>query len=177
MVKKLLKFFAYFLFFIFALIAFLPKTNLYYLAEKNIKPLGAVISDEQIDEHLFSLELKHSQLSFQGVDSAKIDELEIRLFAFYNTIEAKNILLSSMASSFVPLRIKEAKVSYSVIDPLHIKLYAKGEFGEIRGAINLKEKRLTSVLHPSKLMLSRYQNTLREFKKDKKGGYRYDQAF
>ena len=176
MVKKFLKFLAYTIFFLFALVVFVPKSSLYFLMEHNIKPLGVVVSNETLHENLFSLDVQHAEVSVKGVDAAEIKNIHIILLGLYNQVIFQDIKLSSMAASFVPLHIKDAKISYTVIDPLYIKGYAEGDFGKATLMFHLKDFHLKAILHPSKLMLQKYRTSLREFKKAKNGEYRYDKA-
>jgi hypothetical protein len=174
---KLLKFFAFATFFVLALIYFVPKQSAYYAAEKEARKYKVVLSGEEIVENAFSLELNHSSFSYSSIESATIGSLNVKLFGLYNAISASDIRLSSVAKAFVPLRIDEMKVTYGVFDPLNALFSARGEFGALEGKFNLKDRNVSVILKPSPLMSSKYQNTMREFKKNEKGEYEYDKIF
>jgi len=142
--------------------------------EHQIKPYGIVLSDETLQEHLLTLEVKHIHLNIQGVEGAKIERTKMMLLVVYNTIEAQNIELASMASSFLPLHIESAKVSYSIINPFIVTGDAKGAFGVAHAEFSLQKQTLHVVVRPSKLMLQKYKTTLRELKKTQEGEYIYD---
>jgi hypothetical protein len=176
MVKKLLMFLVYMLFFFFALVMFTPKASLYFFMEKNIKPFGVVISNETLDERLFSLGVANLEVSIKGVDAAVAQKADITLLGFYNEVKVEGIKLSSMASSFVPVDIGEIKLHYTPFDPLFITGDAQGKFGKADISLSLRDFHLKVVLHPSKLMLQRYRNSLRQFQKTQNGEYIYDKS-
>ncbi len=177
MVKKIMKFFAYMVFFVVALLYFFPKVSLFYFLEQQLQPLDLIVSSEKLKDTGFILKVQDGVVSFKSIESAKIKEIEIGLFVLYNTIKIQDITLSSTASSFVPLKIEEGEIIYSVIDPLHVNARLQGEFGKLRASYNIVERSVELVLEPSKLMLNDYRATLRSFKKDEKGEYIYEKTF
>jgi len=177
MVKRLGVFLAYTAFFIGALMIFVPKTSLYFLLEKEIKPLGVVISDEKIKEHFLDLEINHMNISVKGIDSAKIEKASVELLGFYNTLALHTITLSSVASSFIPLHIESVYLRHNIINPLIVDINADGEFGKMVAKVNLKTRSLHAIVKPSQLMLQKYRTSLRELKKTKEGEFVYDVSF
>jgi hypothetical protein len=177
MVKRLGLFIAYSIFFIGAVIIFMPKTNTYFLMEKQIKPLGVVISNETFEENFFDLIVKNMDISVKGIDSVHVNQTDMMFLGVYNVVDLKGIILSSVASSFVPLHIQHIKILYSIFNPLKVKIFAEGEFGSLQAHINLKEFHAYVDVQPSKLMLQKYKRSLRELKKTKDGSYVYDYAF
>lgn len=164
-------------FFIAAVVLFLPKKNLYYFAEEELAKFKTVIAHEQVNEGLFSLNLKHADVYVEGIRVAKVMEASLAVYIVHNALEAHRIRLSGMAKNFLPTRIETLKVSYDLWDPFEIRLMAKGEFGEAEGNYLLKTRKLTVVLHPSKMMRNSYKNLLRQMKKKKNGEYAYEQRF
>jgi hypothetical protein len=174
---KIVKFFGYVAFFMLSLMYFTPKESIYYFAEQTLKNYKVVISDEAVIDRGFTLRLEHLDVYVESIESAKIDEVEIALFGLYNKVEAKNIFLSSVAASFLPVKIDDIQIVYSVLSPLKATLNAVGEFGEVHGVVNIKEKKVVLVLKPSKLMRSRYTKTLRNLRKTADGEYEYVKNF
>jgi len=171
---KLLKFLSYSLLFIIALIYFIPKISIYYFLETELKKFDTIVSKEELIDTGYSLKVKDATISLKSVDTAKISELDAKLFIVYNMINVNNIYLSSVASTYVPLKIENLKILYTVINPINLEAKAYGEFGEIYARVNLLESTLYVRLTPSKLMLKKYQRTLKMFKKSKKGLYIYE---
>jgi len=174
---RLLKFLAYILFFMFALIYFLPKQSLYYLAEHELQKQQVILSNEEIIEKAFSLELQHADITYQSISSAEIGSIDIKLLLFFNVINIHDINISSLASTFIPLNISRVEVKQTLLNPLNIFFKASGEFGEAQGVLHILDKNVSLILKPSSLMLKSYRSTLRELHKNKKGEYQYDQTF
>ena len=177
MVKKLSIFLAYTLFFMAALIYFTPKISIYYFLEKELQKQGVVISAEEAVDSGFSLQLSHANISYKGVDSAKVASLEVNIFELYNSVNVQDILLSSAAESFVPLTINTIYVSYSILNPLQVTGSAQGEFGSLEMEYTILENLVQITLEPSKLMLKNYKSTLGNLVKSEDGGYSYVKTF
>lgn len=177
MVKKLYKFLAFSLFFILAVMYFTPKVSVYYFAEEMLKEYGIIISKEEAVDNGLTLTLSHGIVSFKGIDSATLDELNIKLFGVYNSLDVNGVLLSSTAAAFVPLKIEHIEASYSVINPLYAIASAEGEFGSAELEFSILDNSIHLLLKPSKLMLQKYKSTLRNLKKNEEGEYVYDKTF
>lgn len=174
---KTLKLLGYTLFFILLLIYFIPKESLYYFVEKELQKEQVVLSDEEIVENLFSLELRGAKLSYRTIESLEVEMISVDIFLLYNSISLEGIKLSSTASSFVPLHLKKIDFSYTIFDPLVVSAKADGEFGEAEGEFNILDRNITMVLTPSKLMLKNYKSSLKNLSKNESGEYRYVQSF
>ncbi len=177
MVKKIVLFFAYTLFFIVALMYFTPKSSIYFALEEQLNKYDAVISSEEIKDSGFTFEIKNANLSLKSIDSATISHTSIKIFALYNSLGLKDILLSSTAKSFVPLRIDSIEVVHSILNPLFITARGVGEFGEISAELNILEKSIHLDLKPSKIMLKSYKSTLSNLSKTDSGEFTYDKTF
>ena len=173
MVKKVLKFFIYLLFFKAMLIFFMPKENLYYLAEKELAKKSLVISKENIKDSGFIFNIENAHISMKEIQSAVISNIELKLFLFFNRLRVENIHISQSFKNFLPLNIDKVDISYSILDPLNIIIKADGGFGVLNGSFNLIDRALFVVLKPSKLMYLDYKTLLRNFKKNKDGEYIY----
>ncbi|MBU0720377.1 hypothetical protein KJ877_03475 [bacterium] len=177
MVRRIFVFFAYLFFFLLALMYFTPKLSVYYFLEEQIKPFGVVISRESLTDKGLTLKIEHASISAKSIESANIAEIDIGIFGLYNSAEFQDIKLSSAAGAFVPLKIQNAKIVHSVLDPLHVNAQALGEFGEAAVSFDIMQKAVRLVLKPSALMLRNYQSTLRNLKKSENGEYVYDKNF
>lgn len=177
MVKKLVKFFAYVLFFIFALILFIPKSSVYFFAEKQLKTFDMVISNETVEDKFFSLNISDASVSMKAIEGATIKETDVTFLLFYNSIELSDIKLSSLVDSFVPSKVESVKVVYTIFDPLNVNASGNGSFGQADVKVSILDRKISVILKPSKKMLSKYKNSLKEFKKDKSGEYKYDKTF
>lgn len=177
MVRKMVKFFGYLAFFILALMYFTPKESIYYLAEDELKKLGVVVSGESIKDKGLTLQIKNASVSVQSIESAKIETFDITLLFLFNSVHVENITLSSMAANFLPVHIQDVSISYNIFDPLQINAKAVGEFGEAKAKVSLLDRKATLNLEASKKMQRSYRQTLNMLKRNKQGGYVYEQSF
>jgi len=177
MVKKIAKFLAYISFFILAIIYFAPKVSLYYLAESKMKPFDVVVTSEVLKDNGFSLDIKDGSVVVKSIESAKFENINIKLLGLYNFISVDNIYLSSTAKSFIPLYIRKINIQYYVLNPLNIDMFAIGEFGKVRAFVDLVKRELRVVLTPSKLMISKYKSSLKNLKKSENGEFTYAKTF
>ncbi len=174
---KILKFLAYVTFFLLALIYFIPKSSVYYYVEQELALKKVIVSQEKIVENSFSLDIKDATLFYDEIQSAKIQNVNTKLFLVYNSVEAQNIVLSDMVSSFIPVNIDTLTIKHTFFNPLKLELNAKGKFGEMSGEVNILDKNISIILIPSKIMLLKHKNSLAKFKKNEKGEYQYDKTF
>ncbi len=162
-------------FFLACVVAFLPKKNLYYFGEEKLAGAKTIIANEQVKEGLFSLDLQNADVYVEGIRVAKVIEAKLQTYLLSTHLEAHQIRLSGMAKSFLPTKIEVLKMRYELWDPLRVKFTASGEFGEASGAYLPAMRKLVVVVHPSKMMRSRYPNILQKMKKEKNGGFSYEQ--
>ncbi|WP_304546059.1 hypothetical protein [Sulfurimonas microaerophilic] len=176
MVKKIALFFGYFLVFILALIAFTPKQSVYYFLEQELGAFDVIISGEKVQDRFFTLEIDDAHLFAQGIEAAEITTTKITLLGVYNSIDVSGIRLASIVENFAPQKVENVSVNYSLLNPLNVNISANGVFGELEGEFSLLDQSVSLVLKPSKLMQSKYSSSLRQFKKDQNGEYKYVKA-
>ena len=175
--KKIALFILYTLLFIGALLFFTPKESLYYYGEEQLKPLGVVLGYEEAIDHGFTLEIQHAKLYVQKIKSANIGSIEISTFLLYNSVTANNVVLDKTFEQFFPPLVEHVAITQSIFEPLNVNAEAVGDFGEATATVDLLERNISVILKPSKIMLSRYKNTMRQLKKSKEGDYRYEYKF
>ena len=171
---RLMKFFAYSAFFISMLMYFMPKISTYYLFEEQLKENSVVISKEELIDNGFSLDINNACVSVNSISSAKIKNINIKLFAFFNEVSIQNISLSKSMNLFIPLHVEHINISYSLLNPLILNLDGVGEFGEFVAKYDISEHKIKLHLKPSKVMLSDYETTLTNLKKSENGEYIYE---
>jgi len=177
MIKKAILFLMYFVFFVLALIYFTPKSSVYFLLEEELQKQNIVISSEKVSDGGFVFKIKHADISVKSIKSANIQETTLKIFAIYNSLNLKKIVLSDAFKSFVPLHVYNAEIVYSIIDPLDIKIRAVGKFGKLKANFNIIKNHLHLNLKPSNVMIKKYKSTLKNFTKIKNGEFAYDKTF
>jgi len=174
---KIVRFLAYVLFFILALMYFMPKKNVYYLLEKELQANNIVISHEEVVDTGLSLKLNHLDIYMESIESANVASVDVSLFGLYNAVHIKNIKLTSVASSILPIKINDVTVQYSILNPLNVTLNAVGGFGSVSGYANVLDRNMTLILKPSKMMKRKYKATLNGLRKKSNGEYEYVKNF
>ena len=174
MVKKVTKFLGYSLFFILAIMYFTPKVSIYYFLETKLVPHAVTINSEAVIDNAFTLTVNHADISVQSVESANIAETNVKIFAFYNRIEFKDITLSSAVQAFIPRHVESADIRYTLLNPLNVVAKINGAFGEADVKFNLLERVLHLKIKPSDLMLKEYKSTLQNMSKNENGEFVYD---
>ena len=174
--KKVIQYSLLLIFFTLCLYLFIPKKGLYYQFEKLIAPQEIIISNEELIENLFSLEVKNGKLYIKDMYLTTLSFI-IKSYLINNSIEFKSFQIGDDFIAFFPKNIEKIRIDYSLFSPKIVKLEAKGDFGEAKGYINLFKKSLYFDVNISKLLKTRYKNILHELKKDKKGGYFYEYKY
>ncbi len=173
MVVKAVKFLFYILFFCVALYYFFPKVNAYYAFEKSLEKENIIISNENLIDHGFSLEIKDAIIFYHAIKVADVKKISLYSYLFVSKIDIKDIVLQKMADGYIPPKIESCEISYSLLSPLELKAQAQGDFGKATIFYSLKTKKLLVLLEPSKVMLHTYAKTLAQMKKEK-GKYKYE---
>lgn len=173
---KLVKFFGYLLFFVAAVLFFLPKEQLYYLAEQELQSFNVVLDKESVSARPFGLKLEDAEVIVQGIEGAVLREMHFDTYLFYSSFTLKDLTLSSAAKSFVPLKVESINASHAFWNPLFVEFDAQGEFGSLYGQVDLLERKVQLHLQPSKQMQQSFKHTLRYLKKDQNGEYNYEKA-
>lgn len=177
MVKKLLKFFAFTLFFLFALVALTPKESFYFLLEQELQKYDVIVSNESLEDKLLSLGVENLEITTKGIDSARVANGEIMLLLFYNSINLQDIMISSLVDAYAPSKVDTLHVDYTIFNPLVVSAKGEGDFGQAHAEFHLLDRELKLFINPSKLMLSRYEKSMRMLKKDENGEYIYAKTF
>lgn len=174
---KIGKILAYSLFFIIALIYFTPKASLYYKAEQELQKYNVIVANEEVNDKAFCLQLEDATLYFKAIESAKVEWMEFKFLVLYNTIQLKNLELSSVAASFIPVHIDTAQIKYTIFNPLNVLVKASGEFGTLDARLKLKSRTVVVVMQPSPKMLQEHRSSLQQFHKNEAGEYTYEKTF
>jgi hypothetical protein len=177
MVKKILIPLALIILFILSIMYFSPKENIYFLLEHELKKYDVIISNEEFKDAGLKVELNDAELYYKSINTANVKEIHMKIFVFYNSIILSNITLSQMTNSFLPAKIEKLILTYSIFNHLNINIYENGDNGEVSGSLSLMDMALHISFKPSELMLKKYKNSLREFKKLEDGEYSYDRSF
>jgi len=149
---------------------FAPKQELYYLFEKSLKEKNIIISNETIVDKWFGLQILNANIYANGIKVAKVDEIKFNFFFLYGKILANGIHIDESLHNIAPKVINSFNSTYSVIEPVKIKLDSEGSFGELNGNISLLNRKI-EILFP----IVKELKTVKKFlKKDKIKGWYYE---
>ena len=163
--KKVALFFTYIFITVFFVIVFLPKISLYYKAEELLHSKQIVFMGESLSDNGISFSLKEARLYYDDLYVANFSEISITTLLLYNKLHVDAFTLSSEMKQFLPQEVEYLDVSYSVIDPLHVNISASGEFGELEGSVNVRDRNGSLHLLPSPQLSKQKPFWLRKLKK------------
>jgi len=153
-------------------IVFMPKSQLYYYAEKQLNSKGIVIGNEELVDKIPSLNILHMVAYYQGVDVARVSKLKVTPLLLVNKIEADDIELLNIAKKFLNVNITSLKANHSILKPFKVKIDAVGNFGVANGYADLKKR----VIHLDLIEPKDINSIKRYLKKSSKGWY-YESKF
>jgi len=145
--------------FLLGIIVFIPKENLFYFIQTKIP----FYINAKISSNIEKLSLNTGNIYVNDINIANFDKANLYLYLFYNKLNVKNLQLE-----LGNYTIKNANVTYSILNPLKLDVFAKANFGDVDGFVDLKDRYI-------KLYITLKDNTIKRFlRKDKKGYYYYE---
>jgi len=153
-------------------VIFMPKSQLYYFAEQQLKDKGVIIGNEKIVDRLTSFELLHPVAYYQGVDIARATKVKVTPLLLINTLKAEDIELLNIAKKFLNIHIDSLSAKHSIFKPYRVKIDATGNFGVAHGYANLKKR----ILHLD-LTESKNINSIKRYLKKGAKGWYYESKF
>ncbi len=174
--RKVAKLLAYFIVMAALLIFFMPKVNLYYALERLMKERNIYISDEQVYDQGFSLELEKSNVLFDKLSLAEIDTIKLSPWLFYNALSLDNIHVNEGFEDFLPQKISRVSIEHFIYNPTHISLRGDSEDSFFYGDVDLIERVITIHLRLGDKSEKKYRLVLQKLIKEE-GGYLYEYKF
>ena len=176
--KKLLKYILYFVFFTIILAYFIPKSNLYFLIQKEIKQYKIELVTDKIINKYFSLLLEDINLKYKDLDVGTVSNLNFTTYLFKTDVIIKDIQLNTIVSKFVPAKIDSIKCKYDMLSPDKIYLDSVFKNGSCVGYIDIVQRVVKIKVILSKKLISKYRLTVMMLEKDKiEGEYTYEYKF
>mgnify|MGYP003609255404 CR=1 FL=1 len=150
-------------FYIF-LILFLPKNEIYYTFEKQLKTFNISLTDETFENNGYNLVVNDAQLRWEGNSIGIVENIKLNPFMFWNSFEVSNITLTPDMASFLPRKIESFSFTQHIFSPTLLKFKANGDFGKLDGFFDAKEKRMFVSIELSSNSTAKYKLLLSEFK-------------
>ena len=151
----------------FALLLFMPKEELYFEPERALAKQGVEINEGSIDQGLFDLVLKDVTIYVEGVKVATVKRISLFTLLFYSKLKIEEMHTDKGLKSILSVYMEKTVLSHSVLAPLKIYMKARGDIGELKGYISLREHRVyMTFIHDKKAAIVK-----KFLKKDAKGWY------
>ena len=155
-----------------ALLAFMPKEELYFRAEQELASQGVEINEAQMDEGLFGLELMDAKVYVEGIKVATVKRISFFTLLFYNKIEADGVQTDASLHRMAPASITHIAITHSILHPQTLTIEAEGSFGKAEGTLSLA----THTLHLDLVETGKIDTVKNLLKHGEKGWY-YESTF
>jgi hypothetical protein len=173
-----MKIFLWLILFFIIFLGGLPKKNIYYFIEHKLIEKNIQIVNETLSDNLFSFSLASLDILYNKITIAQVDKISIFPYLFSNTIEIKELVINEIFTSSVPSKIENIKIVYSLLNPLNVELYARGDFGLIEGDMGIFTHLLTAKIEINDSFKDKYSQLLKNKNITKtEKGYVYEYQF
>lgn len=162
--KKIFKLFFYLFLLVFFIIALLPKEAIYNYFEHKLLMQKIIISNEQRNEKLLSLDINNAKIYYEGINVANVEKASFLGLLLYNDINISNVRVLKSLSNIIPSSIKTINIKYTILDYEHIYIKSSGAFGNLSGTLNILNRKLVLELEASSIMKRNYNKLLRNMK-------------
>ncbi|MDR2152469.1 MAG: hypothetical protein LBO72_06585 [Helicobacteraceae bacterium] len=176
MVKKIAVVLAWTIVVLEAIAFFLPKKELYYLAERYMERLGAIVSGEEASDYGWLLSIKDAAISYDNTEAAKTAQVALITTIFYNELSIETIELSDALASIAPPRVDFLKARYTIFVPHKIFLSGEGEIGAAAGWIDLFARKIRVVINVPSEIQQKYGQIFATLEKTSEG-FVYERDF
>jgi len=151
-------------------IMLMPKKEIYYKLEEQLKQKSIVISNEKLKDTLFGLTIEHPEIYFNGAKVARAESIEIWSLLAYTDID----IVGAKIVEGMPIHadITSANIKHTILSPLNLELEADTSLGGINGDISLMDRTVSIAIdnNGSKKGFEKY------LKKGKEG-WKYESRF
>lgn len=157
------------------IIVLIPKEKLFFTAESYLSEVNLFINGETLYNRFFYLDIENAQVMADDLEIGSIERIRMMPWVVFNQISITSVSLSPAYRSFLPEKVDEIVLTYSVLHPLSIDIRGKGDFGECRGTIDLAEQKIRVVFDATQ-ELRQYPLLVFKLHKEKEGLV-YESAF
>lgn len=155
-----------------ALLAFMPKEELYFRAEQALAAQGIEINEGKMEESLFGLELKDAEVYVEGIKVATVKRISFFTLLFYTEAEADEVQMDASLQRMAPASISHIAITHSLLHPQTFYIEAEGSFGKAEGTLSLA----TRTLHLDLVETGKI-DTVKNLLKHGEEGWYYESTF
>lgn len=165
-----------YIFYIFLIIIIvIPKEKLYFAFESFLSQHHLFINNEAFTNRLFYVDIDNADVLLDNQEFAKIEHMRIAPWIFLNRFTLSNIVFSPLFQNIFPGKIDAITLTYSLLNPLRITIFAEGDFGHCSGTYDLMNDKLRVLFDPT-TELRAYPLLVNKLHQEK-GGLVYEQIF
>lgn len=114
--------------FIYALLIFLPKENLYYLALEKLSDHKVEVVSSSIKDTNFGLNISNSKIKYEKIDVAAVDRIFFKTLLFKTELNIQNLKVQKSLKKFFPYDMKYIKITHNILDPLAVDIKLSKQF-------------------------------------------------
>jgi hypothetical protein len=159
-----------------AIVFFLPKKELYYLAERYLEPLGATISSEEASDYGWLFSLKGGSVYYDRMEAANNDKTALIATIFYNELSVESFSFSKPIAAAFPPRVDFLKARHTIFMPHKIFFTSEGEIGAVSGWIDLFARKIRVVINAPSEVQQKYGQIFAVLEKTTEG-FVYERDF
>ncbi|MDP3023349.1 MAG: hypothetical protein Q8N32_09000 [Sulfuricurvum sp.] len=165
----------YFFYIFLIIIIVIPKERLYFAFESFLGEYHLFINNEDFSNRLFYVDINNGEVLLDNQEFAKIEHMRIAPWIILNRFTLTNIVFSPLFQNFFPGKIDSITLTYSLLDPLRIKIVGDGDFGHCSGSFDMIEHKMR-VIFEATSQLRDYPLLVNKLHQEKEGLV-YEQIF
>lgn len=170
-----MKRFLYIFYIFLIIIVVIPKEKLYFAFESLLGEHHLFVNNEDFTNRLFYVDIDNANVLLDNQEFAKIEHMRIAPWVVLNRFTLTNIAFSPLFQNIFPGKIDSVTLTYSLLNPLHMDIFAEGDFGHCSGTYELMNKKLRVLFDPT-AELREYPLLINRLHQEK-GGLVYEQIF
>jgi hypothetical protein len=155
---------------------FLPKKELYYLAERYLDRVNIAVSNEEPSDYGWLFSLKGGTLYYDRMAIAQNAKISLLTTLFYDSLSIAPFTLSNELNSLFPARVDSLEARHTIFVPHKIFLSGEGEFGAFSGSIDLFSNKISLVINAPSQIQQKYGQIFAVLEKTSEG-FLYERDF
>jgi hypothetical protein len=177
--KNILKKIIYAYLIVLIILSFIPFTNLYFLLNNQLQKNNIFINEKKVSSFLSTVKLNNVQLYYEDIKALKLDVFKVNIYLLYNSINISDITIDEGLKDFLPEKINEVTIYYSILYPTKAFISSDGDFGEVSGHIDFINRKVFITLIASNKFRKSFKKQLSLMQKltNQVNGYIYEYKY
>jgi hypothetical protein len=174
-VRRIFALFIWLIVFIHTAIFFLPKREIYFLAERFLQEWKIAVNYEDPKDYGLLFSLKNPEIIYDKIPITAAESVDLFVSLFYSSLSVSPFTLSN-SFSFLPPRVDSLRARHTIFAPHIVYVEGTGAFGEFKGRINLLDRTASLLLQSPSEIQGRYPLLFGEMNKTE-DGFVYEHTF